>query len=104
MLFRITRQNVYLLLCVALLAHAATAEFLIIPVPQKPKNVVTVAESGAQFDDLRAALASITNASAHNPYVVFVLPGTYTIEGTPLQMKEHVIIIGSGRDQTFVVR
>ncbi|MCB1772988.1 MAG: hypothetical protein KDI88_05190 [Gammaproteobacteria bacterium] len=107
MFSRIAHRGICLLLAIVapmLVASATASEFLIIPIPQKPKNVVTVAESGAQFNDLREALASISDASAQNPYIVYVLPGTYTIEDTPLQMKEHVSIIGSGRDETFVVR
>ena len=103
MSFRIARSNLHLLLSLALLAHAVSAEFLIIPVPQKPKNIVTVAESGGQFDDVREALASITDAGPGNRYVVYIGPGTFTIEGAPLAMKNYVSLIGSGRDKTFLV-
>lgn len=102
MLCRIARLAGCLLLLIVPLSHTASAEFLIIPVPQKINNVVTVAERGAQFNDIRAALDSITDAASDNRYTVFIAPGHYTVSGSALAMKPYVDIIGSGRDRTVI--
>jgi hypothetical protein len=88
---------------------SANTEFLIVPIPQPPEvvvqqpgNVVTVATNGAEFTDLRAALDSIDDAGPDNRYIVYLGPGTFTLDQT-LQMKPYVSLVGSGRDQTFVV-
>jgi len=46
-----------------------------------------------------AAVNSITDASASNPYLVVIGPGVYTM-GAALEMKEHVDIAGSGENVT----
>jgi pectin methylesterase-like acyl-CoA thioesterase len=50
----------------------------------------------------RAALNSITNASATNPYVVKVMPGIYDLVTASLQMKEYVDLEGSGPENTII--
>ncbi len=62
-------------------------------------NIVTVAKSGGDFTDPVAAVNSITNAESSNPYSVFIGPGSYTLTST-LLMKNHVSIMGSGKDVT----
>ena len=84
------------------LSREASAEFLIVPVPQMIENVVIVAERGARFNDIRAAIDSITDAAPDNRYTVLVAPGHYTVSGSALTMKSYVDIIGSGRDRTFI--
>ena len=59
----------------------------------------TPAENGAA---LRAALASITDASPTRPYVVQLAPGVYELGGTTLAMKPHVSIAGAGADATRI--
>jgi len=65
------------------------------------KNIVTVAKSNGMFTDPVAAVNSITDASASNPYLVVIGPGIYTITST-LQMKEYVDIAGCGENVTTV--
>jgi hypothetical protein len=57
------------------------------------------AENGAA---LRAALASITDASQAKPYVLQLAPGVYELGGTPLAMKPDVSIAGAGADATRI--
>lgn len=53
-----------------------------------------------QYNSVAAALASITNSSATNPYLISVYPGVY-VEPV-LRMKEYVVIRGSGEDATVI--
>jgi len=57
------------------------------------QNVKVVAQSGGDFTSIQAALDSITDASASNPYLVYVAPGVYTEQVT---MKQYVDIEGAG--------
>jgi hypothetical protein len=63
------------------------------------KNVVTVAQSGGQYTSLQAALASVTDNSAGNRYLVRVGPGTYT---ETITMKPYVDIEGAGEKTTKI--
>ncbi len=77
------------------------ADFYVIPVNKKIKNVVTVAKSGAQFTDIKVAIDSITDANATNSYVIRVEPGIYMIS-EPIQLKPYVDVIGSGQKSTQI--
>ena len=59
----------------------------------------TPAENG---EALRAALASITDASATRPYVIQLAPGVYELGGTTLAMKPDVSITGAGAVATLI--
>jgi pectin methylesterase-like acyl-CoA thioesterase len=79
---------------------AAPGDDAVIPDSVKKKvKVVTVSHKGGDFADPAAAVASITDAHAGNPYQVLVGPGVYSLE-RPLVMKQYVSIDGSGRDAT----
>lgn len=71
-----------------------------------PTNVRIVQKSntdttGRIYGTIQAAINSITNASASNPYVVKVMPGIYDQGTASLQMKEYVDLEGSG-DNTVI--
>ena len=68
---------------------------------QKPANVIIVAKSGGHFTDPVAAAASIADASANNPYLIKVMPGTYDVASSVV-LPAHVSIEGSGRDITTI--
>jgi len=62
-------------------------------------NVVIVAKSGGDFTEVQAAIDSISDASAGNPYLVWVAPGVYSEEVT---MKPHVHMQGAGQEGTVI--
>jgi len=61
----------------------------------RPAQVVWVATSGGDFTSLKSALASITDNSALQTYVIKIAPGTYT-ETSAVALKSYVDIEGSG--------
>lgn len=61
-------------------------------------NRVVVAKSGGNYTSISAALAAIS-PSASKPYVIDVMPGTYTENVT---MKSYVHVRGAGREVTVV--
>ncbi len=65
------------------------------------ENLITVAISGGDFTSVAAALSSISDASAANPYLVRVMPGVYT-ETDLVTVKSYVHVQGSGPLATVV--
>jgi len=63
------------------------------------QNVITVSPRNGDFTDPVAALQSITDAGADNPYLVVIGPGEYVLP-SPLILKEHVVLAGSGETAT----
>ena len=63
------------------------------------QNVKVVAKSGGDFTTITAALASITDASPTNHYLIYVAPGVYTERVT---MKQYVDIEGAGELTTKI--
>lgn len=74
------------------------------PAGTTPKyaNVIVVAKSGGDFADPAAAVNSIADSSAANPYLVKIMPGVYDLGANALQMKENVDIEGSGINATVL--
>lgn len=69
---------------------------------ESPARVVWVADDGTgDFTLLSAALASITDASATNPYVIRIAPGIYS-ETSPVALKDYVDVEGSGQNTTTI--
>jgi hypothetical protein len=71
------------------------------------KNIVTVAKENGDFTSPVAAMASITDATSSNPYLVVIAPGLYTLQNAflvaqQLEMKEYVSIVGSGQNVTIL--
>lgn len=62
-------------------------------------NLVIVTKSGGDFTSVQAAIDSITDASADNPYLVSVAPGVYTEAVT---MKPYVHLQGAGQEVTVL--
>jgi len=62
-------------------------------------NVVLVASSGGDYTSIQAAIDSITDALASNPYLVWVAPGVYFEQVT---LKPHVHLQGAGREATVI--
>lgn len=63
------------------------------------QTIIRVAKNNGDFASPVAAINSITDASATNPYLIVIAPGVYTLTET-LIMKEYVGIAGSGQNVT----
>lgn len=70
--------------------------------PRAPENVITVATSGGDFDDLAAALDSITDAGPSNPYLILVGPGEFVILDR-IDFQDWVDVRGAGPGVTKVL-
>jgi hypothetical protein len=62
-------------------------------------GVVIVAQSGGDYTSVQAAIDSITDATADNPYLVWVAPGVYSETVT---MKPYVHLQGAGQEATII--
>ncbi len=68
---------------------------------RKYANTLVVAKSGGDFADVVAALNSITDSSAANPYLVKIMPGSY-VASSPAVIPQYVEVEGSGQDATEI--
>lgn len=99
---RVQRYLLHVTVMALLLPMVLHADFYVIPVVKNIKNVVTVAKSGGKFDDPIAAIEWIGDATAENPYVVLIAPGSYTLK-KKMQLKRYVYLVGSGRAETKLI-
>ncbi len=90
-----------MILCFLGASFSEAQNVVVIPLnsAKKLKNIVTVTAKGGDFTDPGAAVNSITDAGANNPYLVLIGPGVYTLTETVI-MKPYVSIAGSGRGIT----
>lgn len=104
MFFVILKRMLLVAALAAGLGSPSFADFYVIPINKsiKMKNIVTVAESGGEFTDIESAIDSITDASALNPYAIFIAAGTYTITDT-IELPSYIHLVGSGRDATRLI-
>ncbi|NJN18576.1 MAG: hypothetical protein HC822_21125 [Oscillochloris sp.] len=65
------------------------------------ENVITVAQSGADYSSVAAALNSIGDASETNRYLVWVAPGVYS-ETDLASVQAYVHLKGSGANTTVI--
>lgn len=95
----------FLTVCFLLSPAEAQDKVVVIPLnsAKKLSKVVTVSAQGGDFTDPVAAVNSITDATATNPYLVLIGPGVYRLGGGSLQMKPFVDIQGSGENTTRIV-
>lgn len=91
------------LVSILLLSPALGADRVVLAplaaVKKELMHVVTVSAQDGDFSDPVAAVNSITDAAAANPYLVLIGPGVYTLTQT-LVMKPFVTVAGSGREAT----
>lgn len=64
--------------------------------------VSAVGTSAQNGTALRSALASITDASSSNPYLLKLEPGIYDLGSSPLALKPDISLEGSGESSTTV--
>ncbi len=64
-----------------------------------PGNVIIVAKSNGDFNPIGLAVDSITDASASNPYLIWVAPGWYDEAVT---LKPYVHLQGAGQGVTVI--
>jgi hypothetical protein len=65
-------------------------------------NIITVAKANGDFTDPIKALASITDASESNRYLLIIGAGEFSLSGS-LIMKSNVNIVGSGQALTTLI-
>jgi hypothetical protein len=70
-------------------------------IANQDSNIIKVAKTGGDYTSIVAALASITDASTTNPYIVSVGPGTFT--EVPFTIQTGIALIGSSIKITTVV-
>lgn len=84
----------------AAMCFAAIAQNRVVVIPlgadgEPLKNVVTVSAQNGDFTSLSDAMASITDASFDNSYLIVMGPGTFTLTEQVI-VKSYVSIQGSG--------
>ena len=62
-------------------------------------NMVVVAKSGGDYTSVQAAIDSITDAAADNPYLIWVAPGVYEEQ---VAIKPYIRLQGAGQEATVI--
>jgi hypothetical protein len=65
------------------------------------QHIITVAQKGADFTSVSAALAAITDNSVSNNYVIYIGPGVFA--EPPLTLKPYVILKGNSSPGTILL-
>lgn len=90
---------------IVLVSTAAAAERVVLAPPEPAKKelaqIIAVTVEGGDFSDPVAAVDSIGDAAADNPYLVMIGPGEYTLSRT-LVMKPYVTVSGAGQEATVL--
>ena len=100
--------NNFIVICLFAFNIAASAHNNVVVIPllgdeSKPlQNVISVAVSNGDFTDPIAALASISDESENNPYLIVIGPGVYQLS-EQLVMREYINIVGSGKGITRLI-
>ncbi len=89
-----TNKLLSVLLMAVFTATVASANFYVIPVKVKMKNLIRVAKSGGDFNDPVKAMASIQGANYSNHYALY-LENDFNLT-SPLHIKDYVDIYGNG--------
>ena len=93
----------FLVFLTLLLPLAAYAHNRVVVVPlsgndiEPLSNIVTVAKRNGDFSNPLAAMASITDASVSNPYLIVIAPGVYNLNGE-LVLQEFASIADSSKE------
>ena len=87
------------------LEHYSNGSWAVAGNGQQPvKNILRVVKNpvlnSGDFSSINTALASISDNSPSNQYVIDVGPGTYIED--PIHMKDYVYIVGAGFDSTII--
>ena len=104
-MIKIKKINLLLGFLLMFVNYTSLADNTVVVVPMSDdnltplSNIVTVAKENGDFTNPLAALASITDASSSNPYVLIIAPGIYPLVSQFI-MKEYVDVVGSGQSIT----
>jgi hypothetical protein len=95
-------RNVVYLLCILVSVFATSPTYSQTPPYVRTLVVGSGGSPTTNGSNLLSAIASITTASASNPWLVKVEPGIFDLGASTLTMKSYVDVEGSGRNSTVI--